>query len=153
MPFVAQITIDGRSKMLDSGHAPEEDKDAVLKFDKQAIAMAEARRCQVHLQVLHNDRVVHSESYGNADTAKSRASARSRATLSRGIANARSARADAFCLDDDGLACKASGFVTIGPPRKKPAPDLKVPRFGQKSPAPGLPTWGLTASAQGWGVD
>ena len=45
-----------------------EDKDAIEKFEKQAIAMAEARRCPVHLRVLHNGRVVHSKSYGNADT-------------------------------------------------------------------------------------
>ena len=44
MPFVAEFTTDGRSKMLDSGHAPDEDKDAIEKFEKQAIAMAEARR-------------------------------------------------------------------------------------------------------------
>jgi hypothetical protein len=68
MPFVAEFTTDGRSKILDSGHAPDEDKDAVQKFEKQAIAMAEARQCPVHLQVLHNGRVVHSKSYGSADT-------------------------------------------------------------------------------------
>jgi hypothetical protein len=45
MPFVAEFTTDGRSKMLDSGQAPGEDKDAIEKFEKQAIAMAEARRC------------------------------------------------------------------------------------------------------------
>ena len=54
MPFVAEFTTDGRSKMLDAGHAPDEDKDAVQKFEKQAIAMAEARRCPIHLEVLHN---------------------------------------------------------------------------------------------------
>jgi hypothetical protein len=32
------------------------------------MAMAEARRRPVYLQVLHNGRVVHSKSYGNADT-------------------------------------------------------------------------------------
>jgi hypothetical protein len=68
MPFVAEFTTDGRSKMLDSRHAPDEDKDAIEKFEKQAIAMAEASRFPVHLQVLHNGRVVHSKSYGNADT-------------------------------------------------------------------------------------
>jgi hypothetical protein len=68
MSFLAEFTTDGRSKMLDSGHAPDEDKEALQKFEKQAIAMAEARRCPVHLQVLHNGRVVHSKSYGNADT-------------------------------------------------------------------------------------
>jgi hypothetical protein len=68
MPFVAEFTTDGRSKMLDSGHAPDEDKDAIAKFEKQAIAMAEARRHLVYLQVLHNGRVVHSKSYGNANT-------------------------------------------------------------------------------------
>jgi hypothetical protein len=44
--------------MLDSGHAPDEDKDAIEKFEKQAIAMAEASRFPVHLQVLQNGRVV-----------------------------------------------------------------------------------------------
>jgi hypothetical protein len=68
MPFVAEFTTDGRSKMLDSGHAPDDDKDTIEKFEKRAMAMAEARRCPVHLQVLHNGRVVHSKSYGNADT-------------------------------------------------------------------------------------
>jgi hypothetical protein len=68
MPFVAEFTTDGRSKMLDSGHAPDEDGDAIHKFKKEAIAMAEARRGPVHLQVLHNGHVVHSKSYGNADT-------------------------------------------------------------------------------------
>jgi hypothetical protein len=68
MPFVAEFTIHGRSKMLDSGHTPDESKDAIEQFEKQAVAMAEARRCPVHLQVLHNGRVVHSKSYGNADT-------------------------------------------------------------------------------------
>jgi hypothetical protein len=61
MPFLAEFTTDGRFKMLDSGHAPDEDKDGVQKFEKHAIVMAEARRCPVHLQVLHNDRVVHSK--------------------------------------------------------------------------------------------
>jgi hypothetical protein len=68
MPPQAEFTTDGSSKMLDSGHAPDEDKDAIEQFEKQAIAMAEARRCPVHLQVLHNGRVVHPKSYGNADT-------------------------------------------------------------------------------------
>jgi hypothetical protein len=68
MPFAAEFTTDGRSKMLDSGHAPDDEKDAIERFEKQAIAMAEARRCPVYLQVLHNGRVVHSKSYGNADT-------------------------------------------------------------------------------------
>jgi hypothetical protein len=68
MPFAAEFTSDGRSKMLDSGHAPDENKDAIEAFEKQAIEMAEERRCPVHLQVLHNGRVVHSKSYGNADT-------------------------------------------------------------------------------------
>jgi hypothetical protein len=68
MPFVAEFTTDGRSKMLRSGHAPNEEKDAVEKFEKQAIAMAEARRCPVHLQVLYNGSVVHSKCYGSADT-------------------------------------------------------------------------------------
>ena len=68
MPFVAEFTIGGRSKMLDSGYATDDDKDAIEKFEKQAIAVAEARRCPIHLQVLHNGRVVHSKSYGNADT-------------------------------------------------------------------------------------
>jgi hypothetical protein len=58
MPFVAEFTTDGRSKMLDSGHAPDEEKDAITKFEKQAMAMAETRRCPVHLQVLYNGRVV-----------------------------------------------------------------------------------------------
>jgi hypothetical protein len=68
MPFVAEFATEGRSKMLDSGHAPDDDKDAIERFEMQAIAMAEARRCPVHLQVLHNGRVVLSKSYGNADT-------------------------------------------------------------------------------------
>jgi hypothetical protein len=68
MPFVAEFTTDGRSKILNSGDAPDEDKDAIEKFEKQAIAMAEARRGPVHLQVLHNGRVVHSKGYGSADT-------------------------------------------------------------------------------------
>jgi hypothetical protein len=68
MPFVAEFTTDGRSKVLDFGHAADDDKDVIEKFEKQAIAMAEAGRCPVHLQVLHNGRVVHSQSYGNADT-------------------------------------------------------------------------------------
>jgi hypothetical protein len=68
VPFAAEFTADGRSKMLDSRHASDDDKDAIEKFEKQAIAMAEARRCPVHLQVLHNGRVVHPKSYGNADT-------------------------------------------------------------------------------------
>jgi hypothetical protein len=67
MPFVAEFTTDGGSKMLDSGHASNEDKDAIQNFEKQAMAMAEARRCPVHLQILHNGQVVHSKSYGNAD--------------------------------------------------------------------------------------
>jgi hypothetical protein len=46
MPFVAEFTPDGRSKILDSGHAPEDDKDAIEKFEKQAIAMAEARHAR-----------------------------------------------------------------------------------------------------------
>ena len=54
MPFVAEFTTDGRSKMLYSGHVPNEDKDAIQKFEKQAIEMTEARRFPVHLQVLHN---------------------------------------------------------------------------------------------------
>jgi CubicO group peptidase (beta-lactamase class C family) len=66
-PFVAEFSTDGRSKMLDFGHAPGEDKDAIQKFEEQAIAMAEAGRFPVHLQVLHNGRVVHSKEYGNAD--------------------------------------------------------------------------------------
>lgn len=67
MPLVAEFSTEGRSKMLDSGQASDEDKDAIQKFEKQAIAMAEARRFPVHLQVLHNGDVVHSKSYGNAD--------------------------------------------------------------------------------------
>jgi hypothetical protein len=67
MPLVAEFSTEGRSKMLDSGHASDEDKDAIQKFEKQAIAMAETRRRPVHLQVLHNGHVVHSKSYGNAD--------------------------------------------------------------------------------------
>ena len=63
MPFVSEFTTDGRSKMLDSGPA----SDGIERFEKQAIAMAEARRCPVHLQVLHNGRVVLSRSYGNTD--------------------------------------------------------------------------------------
>jgi hypothetical protein len=51
MPFAAEFTTDGRSKMLDSGHAPDDDKGAIEKFEEQAIAMAEARRGPVHLQV------------------------------------------------------------------------------------------------------
>jgi hypothetical protein len=43
MPFAAEFTTDGRSKMLDSGHAPDDDKGAIEKFEEQAIAMAEAR--------------------------------------------------------------------------------------------------------------
>jgi hypothetical protein len=54
--------------MLKSGHASDGDKAGIERLEKQAIAMAEARRCPVHLQVLHNGRVVHSKSYGNADT-------------------------------------------------------------------------------------
>jgi hypothetical protein len=68
MPFVAEFTTDGRSKMLDSGHAPDEQRDAIQQFEQQATAMAEARRCPVHLQVLRNGLVVHSKGYGNADT-------------------------------------------------------------------------------------
>jgi hypothetical protein len=37
MPFVAEFTTDGRSKMLDAGHAPDEDKDAVQKFESRRL--------------------------------------------------------------------------------------------------------------------
>lgn len=61
MPFVAEFKTHGRSKMLDFGHAPDEDKDAIEKFEKQAIAMAKTRRRPA---VPHNGRVVHSRIYG-----------------------------------------------------------------------------------------
>ena len=78
MPFVAEFTTDGRSKMLDAGHAPDEDKDAVQKFEKQAIAMAEARRCPIHLEVLHNARVVHSKAMVTLIPASSRRAPKAR---------------------------------------------------------------------------
>lgn len=67
MPFIAEFSTDGRSKIFDSGHAPDDDKDAIRKFEEQAIAMAETMEASVHLQVLHSGRVVHSKSYGRVD--------------------------------------------------------------------------------------
>ena len=52
MPFVAEFKTHGRSKMLDFGHAPDEDKDAIEKFEKQAIAMAKTRRRPVYLTMV-----------------------------------------------------------------------------------------------------
>jgi hypothetical protein len=64
MPYVAEFSTDGRTRMLVSGSASDNNKDAIQNFEKQAIAMAEARGLPVHLQVLHDGRVVHSKSYG-----------------------------------------------------------------------------------------
>ena len=69
MPLVAEFTTDGHSRILDSGHAPDEDKDAIENFEKQAIAMAEARRRPVPAGVAQWSRRAFQElCYGDADT-------------------------------------------------------------------------------------
>jgi hypothetical protein len=51
MPFVAEFSTDGRSKMLDSGHAPDQDKDRLARFPCPVLCWAKSigdreRKCR-----------------------------------------------------------------------------------------------------------